>query len=346
MASRKTILLAAAALAGCGDIIGLDGYSEGDGSVIPDVTVTDTGGGDARPDVKSDVAVTDAGNDVVQPTCTTGNVCVPALPSGWTWLVYSQDSRSPCGLGYGTPTDVEEGIDAAAPTCSCGCTVTGGGCTTGNLTITSGTNGTCSNNSTQTDTAAGGCQTLGTSINTGGGVKIAVTGPVSDGGTCTAAADASVPPVGYDHQGRTCVPAASPDAGCGGGNVCLPDPTPFSACITQTGNNACPTGFPNQHLIGSTVDDTRGCSGCGCTVNSGDAGACGGSVTFYHDFTPGTCASGTGVVPVDSTCTTLNAHTWNDYEYVPEGGATCTPTGTASADGGVVFGNLATVCCP
>src|SRR5579859_7487143 len=100
LSMRKTILLFCAVLpmVACGDIIGLDGYTEGDGTA-PDVT-TDTGGGDARPDVK----VSDAGKDVVvPPSCGTASVCVPALPTGWAWAVYSPDSRPGCATGYSTP---------------------------------------------------------------------------------------------------------------------------------------------------------------------------------------------------------------------------------------------------
>ena len=345
MASRRIILVAAAALAGCGDILGLDGYSEGDGSL--DVTTDQGNGGDASPDVKKDVSPSDGGSDVSQGTCTTGNVCVPTLPAGWAWTVYSQDSRSACGLGYGTPTDVEEGIDAGAATCTCGCSVTGGTCTSGNLTINSGTNTACNNiTANQTDTAASGCQTLSATIADFGqtGPMISVVGAVITGGSCAPIADASVPPVGYGHQGRTCAPTSAPDAGCGGGNVCVPNPAPFSPCIAQTGNNACPTAFPNQHLIGSTLSDTRGCAGCGCTF---DGGTCGGSVTFFRDGTAGTCTSGTtSTVTVNGTCQTVGAHGWNDYKYSPDGGGACTPTGSATADGGVVFTDLTTVCCP
>ena len=347
MASRKTILLGAAALAGCGDIIGLDGYSQGDGASPADVTV-DTGGGDAHPDVKvSDAGkdvVNDVGNDVIIGTCTGTNVCVPPLPGGWTWTVYSADSRSPCGLGYGTPTDVEEGIDAGAPSCSCSCTVTGATCT-GSLTVNSG-DGTCTSN-TQTDTAATGCQTLGTNIPDFGATSpmIAVTAPKPSGGSCTTVSDASVPPLGYGHQGRTCVPTATPDAGCGGG-VCVPNPAPFTACVAQTGNNPCPSGFPTQHFIGTTVTDTRGCSGsgCGCTLSI-DAGAtCGGSITFYRN----SCTSGTlSTINADGTCQSVGMHNWTNYQYTPSTtSASCAPTGTSSADGGAVFSDLTTVCCP
>lgn len=349
MRARKTLVLTFAALAGCGDIIGLDGYGEGDGSVV-DAMGMDSGGGDVKVDVKSDApadtGIGDAGNDVVT-TCTGGGVCVPALPGGWAWAVYAPDMRPPCAMGYSGPTDVNEGIDASAASCGCGCTTTNPTCTGGNLTINSGTNaGTCNNiTMNQTDTASAGCHALSAAINDLGqtGPMVSVAGPTPSGGSCNNVADASVPAVGFDHQGRTCGYTGTPGAGCTSGNVCVPDPTPFGACVSHVGMNACPPGFANQHLIGTMVNDTRGCTACGaCTF---DAGACDGTTTFYRDVTSGTCTSGTTqAITTDGTCHATSAHNWNSYKYAPTTTASCA-AGTSSADGGAVFGDLTTVCC-
>jgi len=318
-----------AALAGCGDIIGLDGYTDADGSVA-DASGSDAPTGDAKPDV-----LTDAGGDAS--SCGAGFECVPALPLGWSWAVYSADTRPACATGYGTPIDVEEGIDAGAATCGCGCTTTDPNCAT-TVAIAAGTNVACNNTTTQTDPADASCNAVTTAFNTSaGGSDISVTGPTPSGGGCTATPSQTLPTVGYAHQGRTCeYDAGAPS--CAGGSVCVANPAPFAVCVAQVGNSACPSAFPNQHFVGTTLDDTRGCTTCGCTF---DAGACGGSATFY---VMNNCSKNAQKVPVDGVCTAVSGHTWTSFTYAPVTNASCAGSAT-SPDGGVVFGDLTTVCC-
>lgn len=330
-------LLAAAAVAGCGDIIGLGDYDL-DGSV--DAFVPDTGTGDAQPDaqpdVKNDVIVADV---VIPPSCgPTTAVCVPELPTGWAWAVYDPDARPACASGYAAPKDVEEGIDAGPASCACGCTTNNPSCNAGNLTITGGTNGSCNNISNQTDVADGGCNAL-TQFTTNG-ASISVTGPTPTGGSCTPSPSQTVPSVGYDHQGRTCDMTATPgDAGCSAGNVCVPNPAPFAMCISQAGAQTCPAGYPTQHVVGSALTDTRGCTACGCTF---DAGACLGTATLYTNTF---CTTNAQAIPADGTCTQVNGNrTWRGYSYAPTTSASCAGT-AVSPDGGVVFSDLTTICC-
>ncbi len=334
-------VLGAAALAGCGDIIGLDQYDL-DGSV--DATGTETGGGDAQPDVKGDAGidvvndvVTDVVTDVSTPCNTTTSVCVPDVPSGWAWAVYDPDARPACSTGYATPHDVEEGLDAGSAICVCGCTTNAPSCATGNLTITAGTNNTCNNITSQTGSAAAGCNSLNQFSTFG--ASFSVTPPAPSGGSCSPDASATLPPIGFAHQGRTCGLSGTPAGGCDAGAVCVPDPAPFAMCVSMAGSNACPAGFPTQHVIGTAWNDTRGCGGCGCTF---DAGACTGSASFY---TNGGCTAGTSTINANGTCSNINGnHTWRAYTYTPATTASCAGT-TASADGGVAFSDLTTVCC-
>ena len=336
MRGTKAILLGAVALAGCGDIIGLGDYTTNlDASL--DVVVTPDGGGDAKPEAAPDAkpdSPTEAG-----PSCGSSSVCVPALPGGWAWAVYDPDARVACAAGYGTSTDVEEGIDAGAAVCGCTCSKTDPSCATGNLTITSGNNNTCDNATSQNETAAGGCQTLSNQFSTGGTAKVGATGPAPSGGSCTGVPSQTLPPVGYDHQGRTCAFAGDAgSAGCTAGNVCMPDPTPFGVCVSQAGVNACPSGFPTQHLVGTNVSDTRGCTPCGCTF---DAGTCTGTVTLYRGSN---CSFGPAAVTADGTCTSVGNHTWVSYQYAPTTSASCAGS-AVSPDGGVAFADVTTICC-
>jgi hypothetical protein len=325
MRASRWIRFAVVVLAGCGDIIGLDGYGEPDGSVI-DSSTSDVVG-DVTPDV-----IGDAGSDVVcaHPSFT----CVPSLPTGWTWAIYSEDARPSCATGYATPTDVEEGIDAAAATCTCGCTTTDPTC--GSVTITAGTNGSCNNITNQTDPADASCNNV-TSFTTG--ADISVTAGKPSGGSCAPTPTETVPPVGYDHEGRTCSLADAATGGCASGNVCVPNPAPFTTCVSQTGMQACPTGFSVQHLVGTTPADTRGCTPCTCAF---DAGTCGGSASFY---TVAGCTKNQQKIPVDGVCTAVTtAHTWVSFTYASTTTASCAAA-TVAPDGGVDFSDLTTVCC-
>ena len=319
---------------GCGDIIGLDGYTDGDGSILADAT------SDAQGDViGNDVAPKDGGADVA-PVCNLdASVCVPTLPSGWAFTIYDPDTRPACANGYGAALDVEEGIDAGPAACTCGCTTTNPDCHSGKLGVQGGTNNTCDNLSTQTDVADAGCNTLTSFATTGG--KVAATPPAPVGGSCTPSGTQTIPGVAYAHQGRTCeYEAGAGGGGCGTGEVCIPSPGSFDTCISQAGNVACPAdaGYPTQHIIGSKIADTRSCTACGCSF---DAGSCGGTVTIWGDTG---CSNNSTAIPATGTCTNVGNHTWRGYSYVSQTTASCTGTPVAP-DGGVVFSDVTTVCC-
>jgi hypothetical protein len=337
MRARRTLLLGAVVLAGCGDIIGLDGYTGDDASVV-DATGSDAAGDVVGQDVKNDVTPVDAGSDVVEAGCAGPEfACVPPLPSGWAWAVYNPDARPACATGYVSPTDVEEGIDASAATCGCTCTTTDPSCTTNKLTITAGSNVACNNVTNGTSTSGAGCNT--TNFTTAAGSSISVTGPTPSGGSCTPVPKETLPEAGVDHQGRTCTTDAGGAPGCSGGDICMPNPAPFNVCVSQAGVQSCPAGFPNSHLVGTTLTDTRSCSTCGCAF---DAGACNGTATFYTNH-PG-CSLGAQAVPVDGVCTAATAQKYVGYTYAATSTASCAAS-AVSPDGGVVFADETTVCC-
>src|SRR6185503_2838392 len=192
---------------------------------------------------------------------------------------------------------------------ACGCTTTQPTCTGGNITFHLG-NATC-NATTQDEVAnTGNCEQLSNQFSTSGGSKVAVTGPPPSGGSCTPTSTFNVPPVGYAHQGRTCALGGNA-ASCGAGNECVPNPAPFTMCVSQPGAVACPSGFPTQHLVGTSVTDTRGCSACGCTF---DAGACTGTTTLYTNTG---CSQTPTPFTTDGTCSNAGTHTWKSYAYAP-----------------------------
>ena len=304
---------------GCAEIYGLGDYTEADGSV----------GSDTGADVEASVY------DVTPPSdggC--AGQCVPNIPSGWTMIAYDRAFQPACSPGYGNSTDVHEGMIANAANCQCGCSFTAQPCTS--LTVTSGDGGTntCNNHSTQTVTWDGGCTTL-TTINASN-EKVSVT--PSGTGVCAGDASASsIPAITYGYDGRLCeVTAAGPGA-CSVG-TCVPAAAPYAVCVYQTGIVACPSDYPVPHIVGTKVVDTRGCTGCGCTV---DAGSCSGTATLYSG---GTCTTGAQAVTADGTCQSVANAPYKTLTYARTTTTTCTPS-SVSAIGDAGFADPRTVCC-
>jgi hypothetical protein len=274
--------------------------------------------------------------DCLDPACTTGFTCVPPVPNNWTAAAYTPDARPACATGFNTPLDVREGITAANATCGCGCTTQAPSCTAGNLTVTAGGNASCNNVTNQSVTAAAGCNAL-TQFPTNN-QSISATGPAPSGGGCTANPTSTVPAVSYQHQGRTCALAGNAGGGCTNGAVCAPKAAPFTACVSQAGMNACPNGYPVQHLVGSMLSDTRACTACTCAFN---AGTCGGTATFYTD---NACTQNTQNVAADGLCHGVGNRTWRTYKYAPQNTPSCAAS-AVSATGSASFSDLKTVCC-
>jgi hypothetical protein len=71
------------------------------------------------------------------------------------------------------------------------------------------------------------------------------------------------------------------------GAVCAPGVAPgLARCIHQSGDVACPSGWPERHLFFGDAEDSRGCSPCGCGLPTGSL--CTGLLSVYTD---GSCTS-------------------------------------------------------
>jgi hypothetical protein len=284
---------------GCAEIYGLGDYTEADGA-LPDAA-----GGDSS---------------------------VESGSPGWSVVAYDQASRAGCQAGYGTPTDVEEGLSAPPATCGCACQPLPPTCAA--QLVTSGSNNGCNNATSQNGSNDGGCSTLSTQIQTFN-ESISVT--VTAGGACTANPSVNAPSATYTYEGRLCQlldSSGSCDAG-----ACAPS-APYQACVYQTGVLACPAGYPHQHSVGTQLDDTRGCTSCTCDST---AGTCGGSAMFSG----GACMGvGQVMVPADGACHGVPNEMFKSFSYTshPTNG-TCAPS-SPTPTGNVAFASMATVCCP
>ena len=81
---------------------------------------------------------------------------------------------------------------------------------------------------------------------------------------------------------------------CGIDTTCAPVPPAgagFRQCISQKGEPkvlACPTTYPDRHVVYDGVDDTRACSPCACGTPIG--AKCSGPISFFNDSACGTGA--------------------------------------------------------
>jgi hypothetical protein len=248
---------------------------------------------------------------------------------GWSVVAYDQASRANCPTSYGNHTDVEEGLSAAPATCGCACAPLPPTCAT--QVLTAGNNGACNSATSQNDSNDGGCSTLSTQIQT---FNESMSVTVTPGGGCTPNPTVTAPTITFPYEGRICeLLGASCDAG-----ACLPT-APYEACVYQTGVLDCPAGYPVQHIVGTQISDTRGCTSCTCGYA---AGSCGGSAVFFA----GPCAGpGQAMVPADGACHGVPNQMFKSFSYLahPVAG-TCAPS-TPTPTGEAGFADQATVCC-
>jgi hypothetical protein len=297
---------------GCAEIYGLGDYTEGDASVVVDVAT-------------EPLPVYDGG-------CT----CAPSIPTGWTPIAYDQAFRSACATDYGNPIDISEGITADPATCACGCSVSAN---CNSLLVTSGDSGTCNNQTSQSVPWDGGCTTI-TTIN-GAGSKVSI--KASGVGSCTPDASVTKTNPSFMYQGRLCELLVAPaTTGCATG-VCVPSAAPFVFCVHQNGVATCPAGYPTQHVVGTQINDGRGCSACTCDFDAGGSSGCGGTATLW---TGGACNAQAQAINVDGTCQAVAANQmYKSLTYqATSSGASCTPS-QPTATGTATFSDSQTVCC-
>jgi hypothetical protein len=327
---------------------------------------------DTAPDVPPDVPA-DRGVDA-PPTCTgLGNLCVPAIPVGWTGPIALYDffqtggpapSPNPCPSGgaytqpYPSPASTQLGHytpTAATPTCGCSCGATVTGVTCPNPTVSVSTNSCPGGGTTVSGTATATCSLLtNNDIN-----SITVNLGTASGGSCaTNETGLPVPAwsstTGWEGTGNACYTGTTNygTTGCTGGDICVP-PTPVTfsngaVCVYAPGAQTCPPGYATPHSYFSGASDSRGCSySCTCTPTGV---SCTSDVTVSNQSS---CTGGMTLANLPSGCSpasgNLNLQPVNFQATVSSSGS-CTfaagaISGGAQATGGVTPNGQVTVCC-
>ena len=276
--------------------------------------------------------------DCEDPACAAGFVCIPAIPSGWSPVAFSAQSRPACPGGYTMELDVVS-APSSASTCACTCTEQdAASCTQGGVGIAS--NGTTCPVSPNFTLDANGSQCGSTNLNTvaSGKVKIAPLPPTQ--GACTGTPSGTAPPL---DEGRSC-DATAVGVGCANGGACVASPSAsFVSCIARDDATPCPPGFPNGRSVGTNATDTRACTQCMCGT---DASCSNPKLTLYSNSS---CGGGDHALPVTGACDPVNDGSGNSYKsfkYTADiVNPSCQTTSESTPTGSLVLVGERTVCC-
>lgn len=276
--------------------------------------------------------------DCEDPACKTGFVCIPTIPSGWSAVAFSEQSRPGCPAGYGTLSDI---VSAPATDTACSCTCSeqqAATCSKGIINLDSSGTSCPGGTGFLLDAKNSSCAptSLGTVKN--GKVKIAPLPPTQ--GTCSGTPSSTILPL---VQGRFCTAAAT-GTGCSNGGVCVTSASaPFASCIEHDGAMTCPAGFPKPYSLGTSATDTRSCSACACGTNATCSNP---KLTLYAD---GNCMMGAHDLAVNNSCAPVNdgnGHGYSSYKYtVALNNGSCQTTTSSTPAGSLALVGESTVCC-
>ncbi len=289
--------------------------------------------------------------DCQDPSCGPQYECVPAVPSGWTPAALSIGSRGGCPAGFSSQRDVVLDPTGGAATCTCDCSSSGtASCEKGSVTFygPSLIGNDCSIvGSLGTDVAEGACRSnlpfglFGFGIGANAPIRVSKVSLTAN--TCTGSVNASVSPAGAQEGKRCMAQVTRVGGGCSAGLVCARRVSgAYQSCVSKTGMDSCPSGWPAKHDTGTSVTDTRACSACTC----GTTASCGpATVTF---FSGNSCDGSAAIATANDACNAIptsgqGASSWRyDAPVLNEG---CRKTGGGQATGGIAFANGETVCC-
>jgi hypothetical protein len=271
---------------------------------------------------------------------------MPKVPANWEGpaALFDGDPSAPPACPAAFPDQDFNGrsnlVPEPAMCAACTCSTPNVTCTLAPLAFTTG--GTCANTvgTAAQPMTAGVCQAITPPGQTTGykaAVAVANATDCNEGG-----GQETLPGVNWANAGLVCGGSDTGD-GCSGTDVCAPLPGGSfvsGQCIWRDGNQACPNGFGDKHVLydESDYDDTRGCTACSCGGPTGTctvttevyAGAACADVPVATVVNNGSCELGDVGGSIETTI-------MKSGSCPPMGGA---PTGTISEGT-----NPLTVCC-
>jgi hypothetical protein len=287
--------------------------------------------------------------DCADPDCAlAGFTCVPAIPGGWVGPVRWESGAAmvpACagawGVDYGVGgTELSASSGGTCPTCGC---APAEGVQCGIDVMIYDQVGCAGNNHPETLKATGSCVNVSDpikprSVRAVGPMKV-VTGSCAP----TTTGSASIPAPTWLTHARACR-AAGDAAGCSADSSCAPPAAGGKRCVARTGNQACPAGYADRHVLFQGIDDQRSCTSCACGTPTS---ACQGAEVRHHD------SQITGCIPpgtlFSTTCSALDIHpSYGSYKRgstaptLPD--AKCSPS-TSSVTGTAAPSEPLTVCC-
>lgn len=290
-----------------------------------------------------------------------GGTCTRDFPKGWVGpvaMVQWDDGERDveCDGAYPIPLamSLSHEIVASPATCECSCGAPTGGDCTGEVTLVEAVllqDDACfpALGSPVLDTLdvgeTGSFSLEGSSF----GILVNVTeAPTYSGGSCNDTASVIVSPPSFANHVALCGSEAI-DAACEVDTLCMPTPqAPEAAavCVWQEGEHSCPSGwgYADRTLLFGDLEDTRGCSDCGCGTPAGPCSP--GEVEISGTFFDGKADTSDTVMAGDCSSWTLaggeaTSATWTTG---PAAAAGCAPIG-GNPNGDVVGELPVTLCC-
>jgi hypothetical protein len=159
-----------------------------------------------------------------------------------------------------------------------------------------------------------------------------------------------IPAAQFDTNVLGCLGDEGEDASCDGDSFCLPQAggTDFeraTACIYREGTHDCPGDYPERMVLFQSIDDTRDCSECSCTME----GTLGCEATFELHF-GSTCGDATPTLqtlddPNESFCGNDNLQPAALFLGTEARGDVACRAGTSAPQGSASEADPVTVCC-
>jgi ferredoxin-like protein FixX len=300
---------------GDADVIGIDGGGRKPNCTPTGAEICDDG---IDNDCNGEVDCSDS-------VCAEGFECLDPAPAGWDPILLADNGRPTCPAGYTGSTDVRVVRGDGAITCACSC---GGGCDP-TITLTEGTEPTCTVTPTTATFQANTTKCTGKGFDLSSGFTKATAGS----GTCSAN-DAPIKSELTD--GRTCTPPQRAGAGCEGARRCMPKTTGFATCVAKAGVSVCPaTLFTKQRRSGTTANDQRACAGCACNSTPCDVEL----ELWSHPV----CQGSAGLKITNSCAANGSISNVKAYKSTVTGG--CAQATPSTPQGAIVFENEQTICC-